>query len=351
MNTDQNNGLLTLLQFHITADSTALTYNESADNDISDSYRGSDSADVHSFFACSIFILFVGMLMSWCVPASAQLQMPRSVISSGGRAASSQSMQMNSTLGQSAIGRITSPAMNHHVGFWYTVRALFGVPSGSSLIMIPSIVSDIGVRINVPLVILQSTNLERARVRNFEAVIRSNIHVLEALSSPCVRTGDSCRITITGSIGTTDTLISLPFLTKLGNAEYSPIVIESFRWIDAPSIAVTTRDGRVDFTGICHEGGTTRLVFTTQQTAIAQVAPNPASSSTTVTMSLGKRGATELTLVDMNGRTVATLFANPNAGSGTYTIPYSLTDVASGNYYLMLRTPTQFLSYPMVVQK
>jgi hypothetical protein len=351
MNTDSHDSLFMLLQFHITADSTAMTYSETTSSSESEQYSDSYSSIAHSFFASSIILIVVGMMMSLCVSASAQLQLPRSVVSGGGRATTSQTMQMNSTVGQTAIGRISSPTLNHNVGFWYTVRSLLGVPSGTSLIMLPNVVADIGVRINVPLIILQSTNLERAKAKNFEAVLRYNIHVLEALSSSCVRTNDSCRITVTGSIGASDTLITLPFLTKLGNAEYSPLVIESFRWVDAPSVSVTMRDGRVDFTGICHEGGTTRLVFTTQQTAITQVAPNPASSNTTVTMSLGKRGATELTLVDMNGRTVATLFVNPNAGSGTYTIPYSLNDIASGNYYLMLRTPTQFLSYPMVVQK
>lgn len=283
--------------------------------------------------------------------ATAQPQLRRSVISNAGQFTRSDSMKMNSTVGQSAIGRVRSAEMQHGIGFWYGVKSLFSVPKGQSLVMIPALVADIGVNIKVPLILLQSADLARAKAKTFEAVIRYNIHVLESTRFPCSRTGDSCRITVTGTLGTNDTLMSLPFLTKLGDAEYTPLIIESFRWIEAPNALITTQSGRIDFTGICHEGDTTRLVFTTKPTALLNAYPNPASDNTTIRLQLGERGATQLVMVDVQGRTMATFLNSADARIGEHVVEANISEVPSGSYYLLLRTPTQLLSHHFVVRK
>ncbi|MFN8366797.1 MAG: T9SS type A sorting domain-containing protein [Candidatus Kapaibacterium sp.] len=295
-------------------------------------------------------VVFVLCLVVTTTQLKAQT-LKRSVISNAGRYAQSDSMKMNSTVGQSAIGRVSNAQQLHNIGFWYGVKSLFGLPNGSSLVMIPSVVADIGVNVHIPLILLQSKDLQRVKAKTFEAVIRYNPHVLSSTQYQCNRSNDSCRITVTGKLGTNDTLITLPFLTKLGNDVYSPLVIESFRWIEAPKADISVQHGRIDFTGICHEGDTTRLVYTVKPTAFLNAFPNPAVSSTTVNIQLGEVGETTLALVDVHGRVATQLYSEQNARIGEHVIQADVSNVASGEYFLILRTPTQILSHQFIVKK
>ena len=78
-----------------------------------------------------IFILFVlGMMFVCHFPAGADIEIPRSVVASGGGKMSNGSYIISSiTVGQSAIGTMSGPSYTTDVGFCYSSTILIGVES------------------------------------------------------------------------------------------------------------------------------------------------------------------------------------------------------------------------------
>jgi len=277
----------------------------------------------------------------------------RGVISSGGQrvSASNGTEILNGSVGQFAIGRIRETNVKNNVGFWYGAVLLFAKPNSESIIEMPSVTADIGVMIDVPLILVQSKNLQRVKAKSFEAVIRYNVHVLESKQWSGVRNGDSMRITVKGTLQSNDTLLSIPFLTKLGNAEYTPLIIEKFSWLESPGTNNIVRNGRVNFTGICHEGDSTRLVFSSAPTALLSVFPNPANDEATLRFQVGEQGQTEIALVDLNGRVVTSVYSGKIDRLGEYTEKVNVSELSSGLYYAVLRTRTRTQVHQVIVRK
>ena len=76
-----------------------------------------------------IFILFVLVVFfASHLPAEADVEMPRSVVGSGGgKLANVSYIISGSTLGQAAIGVVSGPSDEHEIGFWYGGRILISV--------------------------------------------------------------------------------------------------------------------------------------------------------------------------------------------------------------------------------
>jgi hypothetical protein len=71
-----------------------------------------------------LLILFLlGMVLLRDHPASAQIEMPRSVIANGAGALAGAGYSVSgSTLGQAAIGIVSGPSNINEIGFWYRPR-------------------------------------------------------------------------------------------------------------------------------------------------------------------------------------------------------------------------------------
>ncbi|MFM8179611.1 MAG: T9SS type A sorting domain-containing protein, partial [Candidatus Kapaibacterium sp.] len=79
------------------------------------------------------------------------------------------------------------------------------------------------------------------------------------------------------------------------------------------------------------------------------VAPNPASTTTNVTVELVGSGMTEVTLVDMNGRTVATIAQADLSGKQHFTLN---TDAfASGSYTVVVKQNGSITSQSLQIVK
>ena len=75
------------------------------------------------------------------------------------------------------------------------------------------------------------------------------------------------------------------------------------------------------------------------------VSPNPATTSLTVTIELVGSGATEVTLVDMNGRTVATIAQGDFSGAQTFKV--NTDGIASGSYSVVVKHNGSVSSQPL----
>jgi hypothetical protein len=71
---------------------------------------------------------------------------------------------------------------------------------------------------------------------------------------------------------------------------------------------------------------------------IKSLAPNPVQDETTITFTLQERGWTEMELINGFGQSVKKILQSEML-PGEYTVRCSVTDLPSGSYFLLLRTP------------
>jgi hypothetical protein len=150
--------------------------------------------------------------------------------------------------------------------------------------------------------------------------------------------GDERVITVSGMYSsTTDVLAELRFVATLGSAYETPLVIEQFAW-DQPGVLITRIDGVLRM-AVCREGGE-RLFDSKGRLVLEPNHPNPFNSMTALTYEIIERGYTELFVLDMLGRRVATL-VHDELEPGRYRMLFDAVGLASGVYMAVLRTPSQ----------
>lgn len=298
-------------------------------------------------------IVFLGCIALVATEISAQIQMPRSVMGAGGGVSSDGRNIIRGTASQTAIGRITGQNRRNDVGFWYAAQQLLRASSAGALIVIPSVEAEVGKRITIPLLLQGSSNLFRTSARKFTAKIRFNASVAEPVNSTgYTRVGDVGTVSVSGEAkDTSGILAQIEFQTKLGNAEKTELVIEEFRWLETDRVKIIQKDGQLALTGLCREGDTVRLIKRSVQAGLMSVYPNPAAEHFSADIQTAENGHTELYLTDMSGRRYPPFFTGtPDAGIRT--IECSAGDeIPAGAYYLMLRTPSELFTLPVVIRK
>ena len=141
---------------------------------------------------------------------------------------------------------------------------------------------------------------------------------------------------------------TIPLEVTLGNASFSVLAIDSLR-VRNSSLRATKRDGYVIILDICQEGGE-RLLQTSKKVAIALISAQPANEEATVEMTVAEQGQTILSIVDLSGNTVATLY-NGFPDFETTQIRFSTKMLANGMYFVSIKTPTIDQIIPLVIQK
>ena len=83
---------------------------------------------------------------------------------------------------------------------------------------------------------------------------------------------------------------------------------------------------------------------------LGEAYPNPASTSTEISYSMDEQGYIEITLVDMSGKTVKTVYSgNVNAGTSSLTI--NTADLSSGSYNVVMKSGSRMTSRTLQVIK
>ncbi|MDB5034727.1 MAG: hypothetical protein JWQ98_1968 [Chlorobi bacterium] len=80
----------------------------------------------------------------------------------------------------------------------------------------------------------------------------------------------------------------------------------------------------------------------------ASVAPNPISTTGSVTVTVTSRGRVDVGLYDVGGRHVANLYSG-DRDAGTFTVPINAAGLASGTYYVAISAPGALVQRPVTV--
>ena len=220
----------------------------------------------------------------------------------------------------------------------------------ASTVALPIVEANPGETVTIDFRLIEQRQLAEARIQSYTARIRFNGSLLvPAEGTPEGRLERGERlIELSGSFDSTNDLLHrLEFIAALGNASSTPLVIEYFTW-DRPDVALTRIDGEFRL-GICREGGE-RLFDATGELALEPNHPNPFNAMTVITFEVIERGYTELFVMDVLGRRVATLLQS-SVEPGRYQIAFEAGDLTSGIYISVLKTPTQVRMRPMRLLK
>lgn len=199
--------------------------------------------------------------------------------------------------------------------------------------------------INIPITLVQGTNLNNPLLEYFEFEIEFNATMLYPLS---MSEGQIVNYTINGNIGKlklqfppkkeiNSVVTNIRFKTLLGNDTISGLKALDYLSV-GEDIAVSVVDGEFSSMGICYADGA-RLINPYGIINLGIARPNPVQNLAFVDVELIEKDFTKITLYNNTGLKIQTLFAGiPEKGIRTFSI--DAKDLSSGVYYIILETPT-----------
>jgi len=287
---------------------------------------------------------------------SSSFQIIRDVNGSGGALMSGSSMRMHGTVSQTVIGRLRRPnGAQHNVGFWYWAQQ----NEAYACVGLPLAEAEVGTVLTIPLLLEKSNRLPADGTLRYHARIRFNGSLLKPVEGTpeCTWDGGFCVIDVEGTITEetlqTGVLAELRFLAMLGNSESTPLEIESFNWLGAGERYIRTelKPGQFNLLGVCRVDGQVRLLHAGGPSARVRVWPNPAATQLNVEFVSKEEGTARITIVDAIGRDVVTLAEQQVDAVTQYSLDFDISSIASGSYFLVLRTPTQVKTVRLTIQQ
>ncbi len=234
------------------------------------------------------------------------------------------------------------------------------IESAAAALTLPNLEAEIGSRVVIPLTLTNANNLAITGTRSFEADIVFNRSILwpesvTASNGSIVMTqkaenGD-LRLTLTAQQSATPTTgvqAELTCLVMLGNNDQTALRLENFRWLEGTA-ATTTTSGSLLVRGICEEGGK-RLVAMPAGLTLFQNSPNPFNPTTEITFFTPESGEAKLFVLDMLGRTAATLLDAP-VGKGEHRFTFDASGKANGTYTAILVFGDEIRTIRMILVK
>jgi hypothetical protein len=150
-------------------------------------------------------------------------------------------------------------------------------------------------------------------------------------------------------VETGDTLATIWFRAGLGNAEISKLELTNVEAIGG-NTTITHEDGTFKLLGICYDGGT-RLFNANSKAGIESVNPNPADNSIQINVAFLEAGQTEILLYNIKGEIVRTIFSSDIRNEKSISLDTDITDLATGSYTLIFKSPTILQKTQLLIVK
>jgi len=151
--------------------------------------------------------------------------------------------------------------------------------------------------------------------------------------------GNEQVIDLNGS--TLDSVLAiLSFDVALGDSVCTDITMENFNW-ECPEVVITRNNGRICLSNVCTTPAP-RLISMTDELGINKVAPNPAYDYVEIEFGIIENAPSSLAVFNQLGEKVDEI--SNFSSAGTYEFRYDTRSLASGAYYIVLKTPTAAIS-------
>lgn len=197
------------------------------------------------------------------------------------------------------------------------------------------------------------TSVQLSEFRNFKIDLSLNPTIFTPLASSASYTKDGDRnvYTLTFAIDSSNlnkVFYSPAFKINLGNAAADTIKLGNFQNLDGMTNA-TINSEVLTIGNICMAGGE-RLIEVNGNFYMNEIAPNPVSNKLKVEFELIETGISTLKLVSMTEGSEYQL-QSANMNHGFHSLEFNINYFTSGNYYLILETPSQKLFKKIVINK
>jgi len=151
-------------------------------------------------------------------------------------------------------------------------------------------------------------------------------------------------------VNTIDNLIKeIPFRAFLGNSDSTMIVLSNTVAQNDTSLAFEETSGVFYLDSVCYNGGP-RLIGSSGILKLFQNEPNPFSDITKIKFSIIEDGEYILQVYDIIGNLCFNLELK-NLKKGEYEIPINLKNLSQGNYFYLLKTPSNVLIRKMTINR
>jgi hypothetical protein len=240
-------------------------------------------------------------------------------------------------------------ALNSVVSLQGTGEATESV-RGSATIAIPSdLRADVYTReYRIPMMLVSQNNLQSSGVDGFTVEVTYDatvFHLRGVSEGSMVSVGQSdgyqtVRISVTGKNSYTagDVLVEMVGDVLLGRSDRTTLSLRNVEWSGSVAVETETSDGLLTVSGICEADGA-RLLEYTGSFGIRNIHPNPLSGAElSIDISTIEVGETFLELYSSSGERI---FVERWLGRAEEKTVRLTEDIASGLYWLILRSPTR----------
>ena len=206
------------------------------------------------------------------------------------------------------------------------------------LVMIPDDSGYGGDHKNMPL-ILENESLAsvQSAATNFRARIAYDHSVLNAAGANIQAGNKFDTLTISNSLGVSDTLAVIPFTALSGSKTVSPMRIVDFTWLNGAGLPAE-HDAET-MSGIFRVLKPTTYPEPNWEASIVEIYPNPANESFHFQVTASETGRTQIELVNILGQKVAVIF-DGELKRGAHDLDFNTSGLRTGSYYLTLTTPS-----------
>jgi WD40 repeat protein/uncharacterized protein YegL len=224
-----------------------------------------------------------------------------------------------------------------------TIRGRAGIDTSKCIVALNDIRGAAGQNATVLMRLEQKENMDKQdSPMRYSTEIKVNSTVFFVLDKQWICTGSDgiyCIYTHNGMRSiTSDTLVQINGIITLGNTDYAPVQILSFRWLDSSMVnMVQVKDGSIAVQGICQDGGVRLFIPGGTEESLSS-RPNPARSAVEIYYGLAGQEIISIDILDIMGNIALQPVKNQNAAPGAYQIPVDISGLPAGIYFIRLRT-------------
>lgn len=196
--------------------------------------------------------------------------------------------------------------------------------------------------IDIPIRLINSQNLQLVGINSINTHLSFNPTLLYPLDYSPVFIDDTTAFIKLESLAIIDTMnveiTKVKFRVGLGNRTNCELKLSNVETIGGTA-NVNLIDGKFTLLGVCYDGGV-RLLYPNTIVSMANISPNPVNSIISIDLNLIEIGNTEVSIYNLLGEKVKSIFSKNIIETGSISINSDLSDLSNGQYVVVFTTPT-----------
>ncbi len=219
-------------------------------------------------------------------------------------------------------------------------------------IKIGSAVAKSGEYIEIPVVIDEPKLLAEKEIRGIFGTLKFNTSLLEPVDDKYhgTKEGNIRSIPLDFDLNAEkDTQLVIRFRVSLGNDSMTTVRFDNIRSEPSyPEIDFTSNGGIVSLTDYCNAGGPRLVSF--EEEIVLSIITNISNEDISLSFNLLENGRTKITIFNSSG-TLSKVVADDIVQAGYFERDFTVADLGTGLYFIVLETPTASITKRFAIIK